>query len=771
LEDAGDGNNSHCAAVEPIAMVKKKSNRHIHPKPAVVEKQGDHSSMLAMENRSPLSASLITLLIGIGIWLGVMAIYFQVYHFEFVKFDDDDYVYKNPHVLGGLTVENVRWAFTARHSANWHPLTWLSHMLDVEIYQRPRWPGGPHLTNALLHATTAVLLFLAWRQLSGRLWPSAFAAAVFAVHPLRAESVAWVSERKDVLSGLFFCLMLLAYAGYARRPAIGRYALVILPFVLGLMAKPILVTAPFVLLLLDYWPLRRAQAEASLKRLLLEKVPMLALAIASSAVTLWAQKTALAPLDDISLGKRIANAALSYVIYLRQWVWPSELAFYYPLPHDGAPEWEVAAALAVLTAITALTLALRRRGPYLLVGWLWYLGMLVPVIGLVQVGLQAHADRYTYLPQMGLAVALSWSAADLGQRWQARPALYAAAAAVVLGALSWLALAQVAYWHDSIVLFTHALDITDNNAMAENNLGAALEELGRPDDARFHYRQALAMDPNLPLAALNYGWSLFHLGRYQDAATYLEHGLHRHPPQVQSIILLGLARYKLDEYDKAEACLREALRIEPRDAQARIGLGLVDVRRRQFERGVAHYREALDIEPASLKARLNLGLAFYQWDKPWQALAELREALRLPVEHSDWDYVNCLRWAAWLAATSEDSSVRNANDAVAWAEEAVQCSTKLNSGPEPSRADANCLKVLAAAYAEAGRCAQALETAQRALDQALLDQKDELDKKAPKEPHQERLRQRIQLADELRAQMIQYRAGKALRELPPASPW
>jgi Flp pilus assembly protein TadD len=304
--------------------------------------------------------------------------------------------------------------------------------------------------------------------------------------------------------------------------------------------------------------------------------------------------------------------------------------------------------------------------------------------------------------------------------------------------------------------------------MAENNLGATLEELGRKDDARFHYRQALALDPDFPLAAINYGWSLFQLGRYQEAAAYLEHGLHRDPLQAPSIILLGMARYKLEEYDKAEACLREALRIEPRDVQALLGLGLVCVRRQQFERGIAYYREAIGIEPRFMKARLNLGLAFYQWHKPSQALAEFREALRLPVEHTGWDFTNCLRWAAWVAATSEDSSVRNANDAVAWAEEAVQCSTKQNSGPEPSRADANCLKVLAAAYAEAGRFAQALETSQQALDQALLDQKEEL---AKTEPHQERLRQRQQLAQELQAQMTQYRAGSALHEPPPNEPW
>ncbi len=343
----------------------------------------------------------------------------------FINFDDDEYVYNNPHVTGGLSLHEAGWAFTHFYASNWHPLTWLSHMLDCQIYHRSDQPyqqaaWGHHLTSVLLHAAAAVLLFLALWRLTAALWPSALVAALFAVHPLRVESVAWASERKDVLSGLFFMLTLLAYAGYARRPSVLRYFWVILAYALGLLAKPMLVTVPFLLLLLDYWPLGRLGVW---RRCLMEKVPLFALAAASCVVTVVAQGAVIAEAaGKISFSTRLCTAPHAYVIYIIQFFYPVDLVPRYPYPAGGFPAWQIAAATAFLAAATILALLGARKYPYLIVGWLWYLGTLVPVIGLVQVGPQPNADRYTYLSQIGLCIMLAWSLARVaGSRPLRRP--------------------------------------------------------------------------------------------------------------------------------------------------------------------------------------------------------------------------------------------------------------------------------------------------------------------------------------------------------------
>ena len=342
----------------------------------------------------------------------------QAIHYGFVNFDDDVYVYKNANVTGGLTGTDARWAFTHVHSSNWHPLTWLTHMLDAQFYGLNA--RGHHLTSILIHTATVVLLLLLLRQMTGFLWRSAFVAAVFAIHPLRAESVVWVAERKDVLSGLFFVLMLGAYVWYARRTwSLGRYLLVVLMLCFALMSKPMAVTFPFILFLLDYWPLKRftPSEERSIPwRLILEKIPLLALSGVVCVITILAQKEAVSPLP---LSLRIANAAVSCVVYLRQMIYPAGLVVLYPFPESGLPMRKIIGACFVLLAISIGAIAARRKFPWLLFGWLWYLGMLVPVIGILQVGAQAHADRYTYLPQIGLCLALTWVVAESGIRWRA----------------------------------------------------------------------------------------------------------------------------------------------------------------------------------------------------------------------------------------------------------------------------------------------------------------------------------------------------------------
>ncbi len=377
----------------------------------------------------------------------VFLVFGQTVRHEFIDFDDDLYVYQNTHVTQGLTAQGIGWAFTARVANNWHPLTWLSHMLDCQLYGLNA--GGHHLTNVLLHATNAILLFLLLGRMTGALWRSAFVAAVFAIHPLRVESVAWVAERKDVLSGLFFMVTLWAYVGYVRHTfSLRRYLTVALLFALGLMCKPMLVTLPCVLLLLDYWPLGRLAAKgangaglandmqsprpASPLRLIVEKIPLFALAVASCVVTPLAQGIAVATTEQLSLSSRVANALVSYVVYIGQVFYPLGLVPFYPHPKDGLPIGSVAGAALVLSAITIAVVVLRRRCPYLFVGWFWYVGMLVPVIGLVQVGMLAMADRYTYLPQIGLYVALTWALAELAPVWRYRRWAYGIGASLVL---------------------------------------------------------------------------------------------------------------------------------------------------------------------------------------------------------------------------------------------------------------------------------------------------------------------------------------------------
>lgn len=410
-------------------------------------------------------------------------------------YDDQEYICTNRHVTCGLTGEAIRWALTNSYSNNWHPVSWLSHMLDCSVYGFHA--GGHHLTNVLLHAANAVLLFLVLWRMAGALWPAAFVAAVFAIHPLKAESVAWVTERKDVLSGLFFMLTLAAYVGYVRhRPSFVRYLAVALLFALGLMSKPMLVTLPFVLLLLDYWPLGRVRETHQIQvcgafhapygfttdigYLLLEKLPLFALAAASCAVTPLAQTHALVGTSYLPFSWRVANALDSYVAYLIQFFYPVWLVAFYPHPGPGLPSWKPVVAFLLLAAISVAVWAWRKRQPWLPVGWFWYLGMLVPVIGLVQVGLQARADRYMYLPQIGLCIALTYGIHRASASWPYRRWICGSLASVAIAVLMVLACRQTSYWHDSGTLWTHALQYTRPNATALNNLAWARATSAEP---------------------------------------------------------------------------------------------------------------------------------------------------------------------------------------------------------------------------------------------------------------------------------------------------
>ena len=520
----------------------------------------------------------------------------QVIHYGFVNFDDDVYVYKNPNVTGGLTLSGLRWAFTHVHSSNWHPITWLTHMMDVQLFGLNG--GGHHFTGLLIHAATVLLLFLLLRRTTGFLWRSAFVAAVFAVHPLRVESVAWVAERKDVLSGLFFVLTLAAYVWYARSTwSLGRYFLVVLMFSCALMSKPMVVTVPVVLLLLDYWPLKRFtlfEGHSIPWRIVIEKIPLLTLSGIVCAITIFAQKDAVSPLP---LSLRIENAAVSCAVYLRELVYPSGLVVLYPFPEGGLPVAKICCACLLLVAISVGVIVTRRKYPWLLVGWLWYLGMLVPVIGILQVGAQSHADRYTYLPQIRLLLALTWTVAVVGARWHKRQWLFGGVSATVLVLLITCARNQTSYWRNSIALWTRTLALTSDNIVAQNNLGNALLDAGKLDGAITHFQAARQIKPDDAKAAFNLGNALVQKGRLNEGIANLSQAVQLQPSYVDAHINLGSAFLKIGQVKDAIDHLQRALRLEPAQDAAWNDLGYAYLQQGTIDEAIKCFQKAIQIDP------------------------------------------------------------------------------------------------------------------------------------------------------------------------------
>lgn len=607
----------------------------------------------------------------------------------FVVFDDPDYV-ANSHVEAGLTWAGVKWAFTTWHASNWHPLTWLSHMLDASLFG-PN-PGAQHFVNALFHAANAVLLFLLLFRTTNKLWPAAFVAALFAWHPLHVESVAWISERKDVLSAFFGLLALLAYVRYAEKSEVQNkkskawFLWTTLLFALGLMAKPMLVTLPFVMLLLDIWPLGRVDIFAGralnsiprLLSLLLEKAPLFLLAIASCVITYLAQRgEAVMSFEQRPLGLRLANATVAYVEYLAKTVCPAHLAVIYPLP-DQIPAWQVIGAAAVLIAITILAWSARRAAPYLLIGWLWFLGTLVPVIGLVQVGGQALADRYTYVPLIGVFIAIAYGAADLIARFQIKTAAVSTLAALILVGCIAATERQLTFWQDSEALFRHALDVTTHNAIAHINLGVALEQEDRREDALAQYRKALKIDS----------------GRFQahnDVANLLA---------------------SMGDRDEAAREYQEALRLYPNAALAHVNYGTLLTEMGRFDDAMREYTTAAKLAPDDYRPQYLMGKACLRHGQSAEAVKHFRAALQLAPNDFE-----TLTWLARVLAADKNPAVRNAADAVSLAERA----NDLTGGEQPFVLD-----TLAMAYAEAGRFQDAQKAVQKAIDLAENGAKDML---------------------------------------------
>ena len=704
--------------------------------------------------------------------VATFAAYWPLRHAEFINFDDPEYVTDNPDVFHGLTWHGVVWAFTRVHASNWHPLTWLSHMVDCSLFGANA--PGPHLVNVGFHlANTLLLLLFLWRM-TGAVWRSGFVAALFALHPLHVESVAWISERKDVLSTFFGLLALGAYAGYVssvecrvtrdgkseirnpkseirgpevrtrRHPGLW-YALTLICFALGLMSKPMLVTLPFVLLLLDFWPLKRCQRSAGRSQrsevsgqfgsLVREKLPFFALSVASSAVTFWAQETtgAVATMETIPLPDRLANAAVAYVTYVVKAFWPTDLALPYPFVLD-LPAMEVASAVMCLVGATVLSFIAARRAPYVLVGWLWFVGTLVPVIGLVQVGGQAMADRYTYIPLMGVFVMVTWGAVDLTASWRSQRLVLPVFAAVTLTGCFICTRLQVDHWRNSLALFSHAVQVTKNNPMAEEKLGYTLALGGNLSEAMRHFDAALRLSPAYQMALVNRAHTLLLQGRVDDAVEGYREAIRNQPDfNEKAYYQLAGALAQQRNWDEAKTNYVLALRSNPDSAEAHTKLGNLLWRQGDHAGAMPHLYEAVRTSPDYADAQYNLGNALTQQQKFPEAVTHLRAAIKADPNHAP-----ALNDLAWVLATQDDPAIRNVPEAIRLAQRACELTRNKNAW---------LLDTLGVAHSEAGQASEAIRVTEQAAALAVAAGDE-------------------QTAAGLRRRLDFYRKGQAYRSIP-----
>jgi tetratricopeptide (TPR) repeat protein len=754
-----------------------------------------------------------------GLALATLAVYLPALHHGFVEYDDQQYVTDNPRVQAGLSWTGLVWAF-GFHAGNWHPLAWLSHMVDCQFYGASA--GGHHLTSILLHVASTLLLFSVLNRMTNAMWRSAAVAALFAWHPLHVESVAWVAERKDVLCAFFWMLTLWLYVRHAAKPSIARYLSALGSFVLCLMAKPMGVTLPFVLLLLDYWPLKRVTAQeapkaklqapeklqtpspqargaqvlelgswsfsgawklvlealkcrrTSLLRLVVEKIPFLVLSAIACVLTLRAQELAIVSTAGLPVSQRVAHALAAYNHYLVAMFVPRHLAVYYPY-QIHLPTLTITCAIIVLGLTTLLALNMRRR-PWLMVGWLWYLGTLVPVIGLVQVGDQAWADRYTYLPLTGLFVAIVWFACEI---IKSRLVLQCASVIVAVGLLAATS-AQLGYWQNTRTLFEHADKVTPKNYMAITILGSLLAKEHKYDEAMAYYQTALRYSPTFPEAHFFLGNALDEQGRLDEAVAEYQKALWFRPTQEQTHIFMGIALAKQKKYDEAMAHYTAALKLNPDSAVAQNNLARLLHTQGKLDEAVEHYHAALEIDPKLALAHNNLGILLIQKGKLTEGAVQLREAMRLnptnsetrlnlafalnqqqqwpeaaelfskivrgdlpdPKAHYEFamalahlkrtreamsqyasalliqpDFPDALDGLAWILSTDANPDFRNGTEAVKMSERACELTGK----NDPVK-----LKTLAAAYAETGRFEAAIKTLQTAKDLAAKANRQQL---------------------------------------------
>jgi len=600
-----------------------------------------------MRGAAPPSRAIVPGLVA-GLLGLTLAVYLQTGSHDFVRFDDPSYLTENPHVLAGWTLDGAKWAFTTGHMANWHPLTWLSHMLDVELFGMDA--GRHHLAGAALHGLNTVLLFLVLHAATGSRWRSGLVAALFSAHPLHVESVAWAAERKDLLCALFWLLSTGAYIAWSRTRRRSWYVAAAAFLALALLAKPMAVTAPLTFLLLDYWPLRRLAPPAGigetaqclpLRTLLAEKAPFFLLSAASSLATVVAQRGggAVRDFEPYPLGVRLANAALSYAGYLRKTALPFDLSVYYPHPWDvrGSLPWPaVAWSTLLLAVVTTAAIRYARRFPPLFAGWAWYVLTLTPVIGIVQVGDQAMADRYTYVPLVGVFIILAWGGEGLFRKWEKVPrAIPAAAAAAVVVAAAILAHGQAGYWKDSPTLFRRALAVTTGNWVIHYNLGCGLQAQGNHAEAVAHFRETLKVRPTEPSALNNLGFSLSRLGDPSGAVAAYRRAVEVKPDYVEARTNLGNALLRQGSTKEAIAQFRQALAVRPGDGIARLALATALAQAGPEPEAETEFLELLRREPENADAHNDLGVLLARQKRENEALRHFREAFRIAPEHPD----------------------------------------------------------------------------------------------------------------------------------------
>jgi Flp pilus assembly protein TadD len=587
--------------------------------------------------------------------LSTLLVFWQVRNFDFVKYDDNIYVYENPHVLNGLTEDGVIWAFTTNRSANWHPLTWLSLMLDCQLFGAN--PGWMHLMNLILHLANTLLIFAVLKKMTGALWPSAFVAAAFAIHPMHVESVAWIAERKDVLCTLFLLLTLAAYVSYVRRRGLVRYVLTVLLFTSGLLAKPMLVTLPVLLLLLDYWPLGRFDSHQTIKasshqkrqslpahdkrrilyHAIIEKIPFIALSVVSSVITFLVQRSggAMVGIDVLPLKLKFANAVISYAKYMGKMFWPQNLAVFYPFDVRTIQSWQVVLSTLLMIVVSVLAIRFGRKQRYLPVGWFWFLGTLIPVIGLVQVGGQSLADRYTYISYIGLFIMIAWGLPDLLSKWPQRKIALGLSTVIVLTTLGICTHQQVSYWNNSFTLFSHAIEVTQNNYVAHNSRGVAYDSIGRYQDAIESYKQAIRFKPDYADAHYNLGVAYGALSRWQDAVEPYKQAIRIKPDYAKAHYNLGVSYEGLGRYQDAIEAYKQAIRIKPDYADAYLNLGVTYYKLGRYQDAVEPYNQAIRIKPDFAMAHYNLGVAYLVTGDKDSALEEYKILKTLDAERAN----------------------------------------------------------------------------------------------------------------------------------------
>jgi Tfp pilus assembly protein PilF len=669
----------------------------------------------------------------LGLTIAVWIVFGKTLGAGFVNYDDNTYVYENPKVTSGVTAGGITWAFNRFYSSNWHPVTWLSHMLDCQFYGLNA--GAHHFTSVLLHTITVVLLFLVLWKMTAAVWRSAFVAAVFAIHPLRVESVAWIAERKDVLSGLFFVLTLAAYLSYARSPSLWRNLLVTVVFALGLMSKPMLVTLPIILLLLDWWPLHRWTNRTPSRQLVVEKIPLFALSAASCALTLLAQRSTTASIERLPFSWRVENAGVSYITYIGQMIWPHPLAPFYPHPEDQLAIWKIALSFLLLVAISVAAIHWRKERPYIFTGWFWYVVMLTPVIGVIQVGMQGHADRYTYLPHIGIYIAATWGVCDVvvASRW--RSLILTLGGATILSSLAWVTRAQTKYWQDSETLWNHALAVTQDNDIAHNGLGDIFFARGELERAVTEFRAALSLRPDSPYAHNNLGVALTKTGQIDEAIVHLNTAVQTLPTHATAHFNLGNALLQKGQLDAAAVQFEQQLELQPDHVGARCNLGTTYLEKGEVNQAMEEYQKAIKLRPTYADAHYDLGNCYLQKGDAELATHEYEAAIRLAPRMaqarnnlaiillqqgqldqaiSQWEQVlgfdpdntDALNNFAWILATSSNPSVRNGS-------KALQLAKRLDA--LAPKADAKTLRTMAAIYAANGRFDEAIAAVRQGL--------------------------------------------------------